>query len=95
MPAAFLKGQSSLGHGGFPPRVATTGSSNVFVEGKAQHLNGGTWPTHTDGSTTHDTVTVVNNNTTVFANGQLKATTGDSVACGDTLGPGSSTYFIG
>ena len=46
MPAVTRKGDSCTGHSCFPPRNSTSGSPNVFVNGKPAHRQGDSWETH-------------------------------------------------
>lgn len=90
---AFL-GCLSSGHGGFPSRPNITASDNVFVNGKPVHRVGDHWPTHCDGNSCHDSITI-QGSSSVFVNGVPLARVTDALNCGDTILTGSEDVFCG
>ena len=99
MPAATRKGDSCSGHECFPPRSSTSGSPNVFVNGKPWHRQGDGWEVHT---CTHPKVphgshgsSLASGSSSVFVNGMQAGRVGDPVACGSSVASGSDNVFAG
>lgn len=94
MPAVARKGDACTGHGGYPPRANTGGSSNVFINGIPVHRRGDPWPTHCSGSSCHASV-LGGGSSSIFANGLAVGRIGDPVACGSAAAGGSPNVFAG
>ena len=94
MPAATRLGDTCTGHGSFPPRAATEGSPNVFINGQPVHRVGDAWAVHCDSSGCHPSTTA-SGSSSVFCNGKPVARIGDDVACGSVIAKGSSNVFVG
>lgn len=88
MPSVTRQGDTSSGHGGFPPVPLSSGSSNVFVNGTPCGRQSDSYPSHTDGTETH-AGSISGGSSTVFVNGLPIARVGDSVSCGGTVSVGS------
>ena len=82
------------GHGCFPPRRSTGGSSDVFVNGIAIHRLGDSWAIHCCSFDCHPGV-LSSASGTVFANGSGVGRVGDNVSCGSRVATGSSNVFAG
>lgn len=98
MPKAVRKGDSCTGHDCFPPRNATSGSPDVFINYKEAHRVGDSWDVHT---CTHNPKihgshggAMAQGSPNVFANGKPLARVGDSVSCGSTAATGSRNVFV-
>ncbi len=88
-------GDSSTGHGDFPPRSNDAGSPNVFINGKPAHRQGDHWVVHCNPRPTcHDGV-LSGGSSTVFVNGKPLARVGDAISCGDRVAQGSPNVFAG
>lgn len=94
MRAVIRLGDNCTGHGGFPPRVNTGGSPNVFVNGLPVHRVGDPWAVHCMRSSCHDGVLAAGSGS-VFANGQPLGRIGDPVSCGSAAAAGSPNVFAG
>lgn len=92
MAAAVRIGDRSTGHC-FESRPNFQGSPNVFINGKAVHRVGDSWPIHTCGKQKHGSVTA-QGSPNVFINGKAAARVGDRLSCGDICGQGSPNVFI-
>lgn len=95
MPAVSRQGDTCTGHGAFPPRQSTSGSSNVFINGKPALRVGDAWATHCDPSPSCHAGTQASGSATVFVNGRPLARIGDSVDCGSAVAAGSANVFAG
>lgn len=85
----------STGHGGFAPRGgASSGSSDVIINGSPALRVGDPWPAHTDGNSTHAGAQSAGS-ATVVVNGQALARIGDAIDCGDAVAGGSSDVISG
>lgn len=93
MPAVSRLGDICSGHGCFPPRNSTSGSSNVFINGIPAHRVSDAWDSHSC-ITTHDSI-LASGSATVFVNGLNLARIGDAVECGSTVATGSENVFAG
>lgn len=91
-------GDLCSGHGDFPPRAASTGSPNVFINGKKVVRVGDLYDSHTRQVEPHDSHSgyVASSSSTVFVNGIPVARTGDPIdsspttdVCDSVVGPGS------
>lgn len=96
MPAVTRKDtDGTTGHDSFAPRPNTpNGSSDVIVNDHGVVRVTDAWPTHSDGSSTHDG-SQSGGSTTVFANGLAVARIGDSIDDGDTVAAGSPNVICG
>ena len=99
MPAVTRKGDSCTGHECFPPRNSTSGSPNVFVNGKPAHRQSDSWASHT---CTHSKVphgthggSLASGSSSVYVNGKQLGRIGDPVSCGSTVASGSNNVFAG
>lgn len=98
MPAISTLGDTSAGHGCFPPTPAISGcSSTVFVNGKPIVLLGAQFAPHTCGRVTHAGALrqVIAGSGTVIVEGKPLARIGDGIADGDAIGVGSGNVFAG
>lgn len=96
MPAASRAGvDPSTGHGGFAPRTgASSGSTDVVINGSPALRVSDPWPDHTDGNSTH-AGTQAAGSPTVVVNGLALARIGDSIDCGDAVAGGSPDVISG
>lgn len=85
-------GDKTSGHGGFHPTVITSGSSDVFVNGKGVARIGDSLAPHTNGKSTHGAV-IAKGASNVYVNGRPCARIGDHTSCGDTIVGGSGDVF--
>ena len=83
MPGVHRQGDSTSGHGCWPPTIPSSWSPNVFVNGKAVVRNGDSIVVHCcpDGPCHGGTYVGTH---TVKVNGMDKQTQGDPISCGDT-----------
>lgn len=88
MPSVTRKGDLSSGHGSFSPVALSTGSPNVFVNGLPCGRQSDSYPTHSDGETSHSGF-ISGGSSTVFINNKPIARVGDSISCGGTVSQGS------
>lgn len=97
MPAVVRLGDNSTGHPHcYPARPSTSGSPNVFINGRAAHRLGDSWAVHgacPDHSPHGGAAS--SGSTTVFVNGQPLCRVGDAISCGDTMASGSPNVFAG
>lgn len=94
MPAVSRKGDTCSGDGCFPPRASTSGSGDVFINGKPAHRQGDGWEVHSCGDSSHDSV-CSGGSGSVFVNGKPLARVGDDISCGAAVAVGSSNVFAG
>jgi uncharacterized Zn-binding protein involved in type VI secretion len=94
MPAITRKGDACTGHGGYPARPSTQGSSNVFINGIAVHRQTDAWASHCNSSGCHSSV-LQQGSSSVYVNGLPVGRIGDPVACGSTVAVGSPNVFAG
>jgi uncharacterized Zn-binding protein involved in type VI secretion len=96
MPAVTRIGDMSTGHPVgtcfFPPKPATQGSSNVFINGKACMALGYEWEVHCCGPSCHGSVSSSGSGN-VFVNGRAITRIGDDISCNDVVAEGSSNVF--
>ena len=95
MPAVTRKGDLCTGHGCFPSRVSTGGSSNVFVNGIPVHRQGDGWSPHGCSVCPPHGGNLAAGSATVFANGLQLGRIGDPVDCGSAVAEGSGDVFAG
>lgn len=94
MSAMAYKGCKDTGHGCFPPRASTEGSSTVFVNGIPIHCVGDKWAVHTCGDNAHDGE-LSSGSSSVYIEGDATGRIGDNVSCGSVVAEGSSDVFAG
>jgi uncharacterized Zn-binding protein involved in type VI secretion len=94
MSAVALLTSICTGHGGFPPRLATSASTNTFIEGIGVHAVGDTWAEHSDGYSTHASVLATGSSKT-FLKGMPVGRVGDTIACGSVVSTGATRTEIG
>jgi uncharacterized Zn-binding protein involved in type VI secretion len=92
MPGVARQGDYGTGHGGFPGRYSNGGSSKTFIGGLAAHRVGDSWPSHSDGYSTHSSTTTTGSSK-VFVGGRALARIGDSISCGGSISTGSNKTF--
>jgi len=101
--AAVRLGDTCSGHGGYPPRASTGGSSNVNINGLGAVRVGDSWASHTNGSTAHTGIQSTSS-ATVKINGLGAARIGDQIwnnnhgvnsDCFSSCAVGSGDVFIG
>ena len=95
MPGVVRQGDNCSGHSCYPPRAATSGSPDVFVNGLPVHRVGDNWAAHACPDTPPHSGTMANGSATVFVNGQPIARIGDAVDCGSTAAQGSDNVLAG
>lgn len=86
-------GDHDSGHGGFPSRPNVEGSPNHNINGKAAHLVGDAWASHSDGRSSHASVAATGS-PNVRTNGKARCRINDNVACGSTMVEGSPNVRI-
>ncbi len=96
MPPVTRVGDTCTGHGSFPPRATSSGSPNVFTNGKATMRQGDPYLPHSSPSPSpaHGG-TESGGSATVFVNGKAINRIGDPVSCGSANATGSSNVFAG
>lgn len=87
-------GDRCSGHGCFPPRINTSASYNVLVNGLGWHRYGDTWESHCCGKHCHGGV-LDNGSNSVFINGKRAGRIGDAISCGSVIINGSNNVFVG
>ena len=102
MPACAKDGNNCSGHGGYPPRLNTSSSPTVFVNGLGILRESDTWASHCNNSPPHDCHTSFlvqgDESGTVFANSHAVARIGDLISgsgCLSTIVVGSGNVFVG
>ena len=96
MPAACRLGDSSTGHGCFPPTTVNGGvASKTSIQGAMAAFIGSTHPPHSCGTTVHAGRSISSGSGKTFIEGSPAARIGDSISCGDAMGQGASKTFIG
>lgn len=99
MPAVAIDGSKCTGHGNYPPRINTSKSPNVFVNGKGVIRNTDTWESHCSGPSCHTSQMEAGQESgTVFANGLALARIGDHITkngCLSSIAVGSGNVFAG
>jgi len=95
MPAAARLGDTCTGHGCWPPRASSAGSSNVFINGKPAHRVGDGWSSHCCPNNGCHSSALAAGSGSVFVNGAALGRVGDSVACGSAVASGSGNVFAG
>jgi uncharacterized Zn-binding protein involved in type VI secretion len=95
MPAAHRLADIDTGHGCFPPRMTTAGSSDVFINGKPAHRVGDPYAVHGCGTCSPHGGVGSAGSGSVFTNGRAQRRVGDAVSCGGVAAVGSGDVFIG
>lgn len=98
MAAASRKGDLSTGHGCFPPTACTSAlASKTYINGILAQKQGSKFASHRCGKTTHPSSAraTSSGSSKVFIEGAAAIRIGDSIACGDTVGQGSSNVQMG
>lgn len=94
--AASRNGDKETASCGFSPtRSVISYSSDVFMDGKEAHIDGGSWSTHYKGEDDHGGTTSASSES-VYINGKAIARVSDQVdGAGSNLAQGSETVFSG
>lgn len=95
MPAVHRDGDSTTGHGCWPPTVPESFSDNVFANGKGIVRKGDGIVQHTCPSIPETHGGTYEGGGTVFVNGRPAQIVGSPIRCGDAAGQGSPNVFIG
>ena len=99
MPPVTRKGDLCSGHECFPPRNSTSGSQNVFVNGKAAHRQGDSWASHscTHPNSPHGSHSSVlaSGSKSVYVNSRQLGRISDPIACGSSVATGSENVYAG
>lgn len=96
MPAITRQGDKDTGHDACPPRPLSTGSPNVFVNGKAAgRVSADSYALH--GCIVHSphSAVVSSGSSNTFINGFAVARVADPVSCGGSVAEGSPNVFVG
>jgi uncharacterized Zn-binding protein involved in type VI secretion len=94
MPGACRLGDKCTGHSCFPPRINSSASSDVIVNGKGWHRKGDSWVVHCCGKYCHGGI-LNGSSSSVFINKRGAGRIGDSVSCGSAVSSGSGNVFAG
>lgn len=94
MPGAGLDTKLCSGHGGWPPRVNTSRSDDVFINGFKALRKDDTFALHCNGPSCHTGFVSVGSSS-VFINGKAAARNGDAISCGSVVANGSTNVFFG
>ena len=94
MPGASRLGDTTNGHGGFPPMPVITGSPTVLINGIPSARVGDTLTGHSNGHSYHG-ATIAQGAPNVLINGMPCARMSDATSCGDTLAKGSANVLVG
>lgn len=96
MPSASRLGDSSTGHGCFPPTAVNGGvASKTSIEGSMAAVVGSTHPVHSCGVTVHTGRSISSGSGKTTIEGSPSARIGDAINCGDAMAQGASKTFIG
>lgn len=95
MPAVTRKGDTCTGHGCYPPRNSTSGSSNVFVNSISVHRQGDNWALHSCPPAPPHGSVLGSGSSTVYVNGKQCGRITDPVACGSSVATGSGNVYAG
>ncbi len=95
MPAVTRLSDLCTGHEDFPPRESTSGSPNVFVNGKPAHRQGDSWAVHCNSEPVCHGGNLASGSSSVYVNGRQLGRIGDSVSCGSSVATGSKNVFAG
>lgn len=95
MPGAARINDLCSGHGSWPPRMATQGSNDVYVNNRKQHRQSDSWAVHCKpGGSCHSSYLLAGSPTS-YANNLQKGRIGDFVACGSVVMTGSTDTRVG
>lgn len=99
MPAVVRLGDTSTGHGCFPPtNLVTTAATKSYINGILVGLQdeASQFSTHTCGNSTHpqNGRFISSGSTKSFIEGKPVARIGDNISCGDACGQGSHNSFL-
>lgn len=94
MPGAVRLGDSSTGHGCYPPKSNTSASSDVIINGLGAHRVGDGWLPHGCGVCIPHGSSQASGSNNVLVDGLPLARIGDSISCGDSNASGSSDVII-
>lgn len=83
------------GHGCYPGRLTTAGSSDVWINNRPAHRIGDPYATHGCGDCTPHGGVGSAGSSSVFVNGRALRRIGDAVSCGGVAASGSSDVFAG
>ena len=92
MSAVTRKGDKNSRHGDYPAVALNRGSSNVFVNGLPCGRKSDTYPSHSNGLSSHSG-SISGGSSSVFVNGLPIARVGDSVSCGGKVAEGSPNVY--
>lgn len=90
-------GSNETGHGAYPGRTTSEGSSNVFAEGLGIHREGDSWGIHcktVEPFDCHDGNTA-SGSSNVYCNSLAVARVGDSIDCGGSISTGIDSVRVG
>ena len=90
--AAVRVADRCTGHGCFPSRHATTGSPNVFYNGKAAHRQGDAWFIHCCKGCHAGHLAKGSSN--IFVNNKPQGRVQDPINCGGSAATGSPDTFL-
>lgn len=93
MPSAVRLGDSTTGHGCWPPTTLASASSNVIINGIGAVKVGDSIVPHCCPSGCHGG-TQSSGSPNVMTNGNAQARIGDSISCGDSNAAGSPNVII-
>lgn len=95
MPAVTRVGDTNTGHDLCPPTALSSGSPDVFINGKPAGRVGDPYVAH--GCLVHapHSGTIASGAPHVFINGKAAGRVGDPVSCGGSVAQGSSDVVIG
>lgn len=93
MPGLVRLGDSCTGHGCYPPRINSSASGNVIINGKGAHRVGDSWIPHGCGVCIPHPGTQASGSGTIIINGIPAARVGDSISCGSTNAQGSANVI--
>lgn len=92
MPAITRVGDLCTGHGGYPPRAATSGSPDAFCNGKAVVRVGDAYAVHCSSGSCHPGV-ASSGSPDIFCNGKPVMLIGHAINCGSKVAQGSPDAF--
>lgn len=93
-PAARV-GDIGSGHDGFPPTPISSGSGNVFTNGKPAARKGDSLIPHAKPKHPPHGRSIAEGSSSVFINGKPAARVTDGIDCGGNVSAGSGNVFIG
>jgi len=93
MAGIVRQGDLCSGHGPFPPRLPTSWSSNVYVNGRPVIRQGDSWATHCTPEPSLCHTGTSTGTGSVYVNGYPLQISGDPISCGSTCDASSSNVF--